>query len=285
MHWLIQRGFDSDRYYLQLIETLERMEVSHSFCTVVPFSDSDEGIVLESELPVDVPIYCYGSYSLSKHAVRRGYFPGAFIDSASAMDNLLEKYSDNMLNYDMIVGELQNVNPTADRFFFKPAEDTKAFNAEVTTLEEFNTFKSRVIAAGTEEFSTVYPHTKVVISSVKNIEREFRFFVVWGKVITWSQYKIGDRVVYDSNVDEYIIDYAQRMVDMYKPDHAFVIDIALTEGELKVIEVNSINSSGLYAINLPKLVDAIGQLGYIYQRMHPSRFVSIEGYMEWKVAQ
>lgn len=63
-HWLIQRGFDSDKQYLKLIESIERMNIPHSFCTVIPFSDSDDGIKLESPVPEDGNIYCYGSYSL-----------------------------------------------------------------------------------------------------------------------------------------------------------------------------------------------------------------------------
>lgn len=265
MHWLIQRGFDSDRYYLQLIETLERLEVSHSFCKVVPFSDSDEGLLLETPLPEGLPVYCYGSYSLSKHAIRRGFLPGAYISNDSSMDNLLKHYGSNMLNSDMWVVPFSNdLFPNWEEMFVKPAEDTKAFVAQVMTNEEFMDFRNKIVNA--EGYSTVTKDTMVCLAKPKNIEAEYRFFVVRGSVVTYSQYKIGDRVVYDSRVDQYIVDYAKKMVALYEPDDAFVIDIALTEGELKVIEVNSINSSGLYAIDLQKLVIAVDALDRPYNR-------------------
>lgn len=261
-HWLIQRGFDSDRQYLKLIEAIERMEIPHTFCTVVPFCESDEGIVLESPIPEGSNIFCYGSYSLSKHAVRRGYFPGAFISNNSSIDNLIAKYGENMLNHDSVVirfGDDDELVPNWDTFFIKPNEDTKAFTAEVLSREAFLEFKHRIQAQG-EEYSTVTKDTRVVISSPKEIDAEFRFFVVDGKVVTYSMYKSGSTVYYSGRVDEYIVEFAQSMVDLYQPDRAFVIDIAITPDGLKVIEVNSINSSGLYDIDVQKLVFSIEEM-------------------------
>lgn len=257
-HWLIQRGFDSDRQYLKLIQSIERMGIPHSFCTVVPFSDSDDGIKLESPVPSDGNVFCYGSYSLSKHAVRRGYFPGAFISSNSDIGNLIRHYGDHMLNSDSWVIEFKYPNwPKWEKLFIKPNSDTKAFTAQVMSQEEFVKFREGIINADPKEYATVTPDTMYVASTPKNIEAEFRFFVVDGKVITYSQYVSGGRFYAHPQVDEYIVKFAQDMVDIYQPDRAFVIDIAITEGDLKVIEVNSINSSGLYLIDVQKFIAAI----------------------------
>lgn len=261
-HWLIQRGFDSDKQYLKLIESIERMNIPHSFCTVIPFSDSDDGIKLESPVPEDGNIYCYGSYSLSKHAVRRGYFPGAFISDNSSIDNLIKHYGKNMLNYDSVVVDFgcpDELIPDIPLFFIKPNEDTKAFTAEVLSRDAFFVFKNKILQIG-DEYSTVTRNTRVVIASPKEISAEYRFFVVDGKVITQSLYKSGGTVYYSSHVDEYIIEFAQKMVDTYQPDRAFVLDVAITPEGLKVIEVNSINSSGLYAIDVQKMIFAIEEM-------------------------
>lgn len=207
--------------------------------------------------------FCYGSYSLSKHAVRRGYFPGAFISNNSAIDNLIKHYGNNMLNHDSVVirfGDDDSNVPEWDEFFIKPNEDTKAFTAEVLSRDAFLEFKHKIQAIG-DEFSTVTVDTRVVIAKPKGIDSEFRFFVVDGKVVTYSRYKMGSTVFYQSWVDEYIVEFAQRMVDTYQPDRAFVIDIAIVDDdELKVVEVNSINSSGLYDIDVQKLVFAIEEM-------------------------
>ena len=266
MNWLIQRGFDSDRYYLELISSLDRMGVAHTFCKVVPFSTAKEGLIIEDESILNSPIYCYGSYTLSKHVVGRGYKPGAFISNDSSLDNLLAHYGNYMLNSDMICGKLGSIIPKLDNFFIKPMEDTKAFTAEVMNKDTFNKFVENIYNVSKNGFSTITLDTNVIISSIKEINAEFRFFIVNGNVVTYSQYKIGDRVVYDPHVDEYIIKFAEKMVHLYEPDDAFVIDIAISNDELKVIEVNCINSSGLYAINLPKLINAIDCIDLNYVR-------------------
>ena len=47
------------------------------------------------------------------------------------------------------------------------------------------------------------------------------------------------------------------MIDIYQPAEAFVIDIAVSNDELKVIEINSINSAGFYECNMIKLISAL----------------------------
>jgi hypothetical protein len=48
------------------------------------------------------------------------------------------------------------------------------------------------------------------------------------------------------------------MIDIWQPARGFVIDIAdLQNDEYKIIEINNLNSSGFYAIDLQKFVMAI----------------------------
>lgn len=269
MYWLVQSGFDNDPAYVSLCQNLVRMGINHSFCRAIPFSEDD--IISDVDLSsIKEPIFTYGSYTLSKIAKKRGYQPGSFISENIGMENLIKIYGDEMLNSDMVIDTLENINPDMSEFFCRPMEDSKSFTAKVYTLNEFNEFKQGIIEAGTEHFSTIYPHTKVLICKPKTIEQEYRFFVVDGKIITYSQYKMGNRVVYKSDVDQSIIWYASsivhsRTVLKNHPDIAYVLDIAVSNGVPKVLEVNSINSSGLYAIDTQKFIDAIETLGYRYK--------------------
>ncbi len=53
-------------------------------------------------------------------------------------------------------------------------------------------------------------------------------------------------------------EWAQEMVDKYKPVDSFVIDLALIEDQtFKVVEINCINSSGFCANNISKLIDSL----------------------------
>ena len=77
------------------------------------------------------------------------------------------------------------------------------------------------------------------------------------KVVTGSVYRIGGRAEISPDVEDDVLDYARGVIDTWTPAHSFVMDVALTGEGLKVIEFNNINSSGFYAINVPKYVDAI----------------------------
>ena len=269
MHWLIQEGFDNDPAYIELCKNLARMKIPHSFCRAIPFSEND--IISDVDLDaITEPIFTYGSYTLSKIAKKRGYNPGSFISETIGMENLIKIFGNHMLNSDMVIDTLENIETEMPKFFLRPMEDTKSFPAKIYTLEEFKEFKRKIIEAGTEHYATIYPHTKVLISSPKEIEQEYRFFVVDGKIVTSSQYKMGDRVVYSSNVDQHIQWYASSVVDMRNvlnnhPDVAYVLDIAVSKGNPYILEVNSINSSGLYAIDTQKFINAIENLTHRYK--------------------
>ena len=87
---------------------------------------------------------------------------------------------------------------------------------------------------------------------------EERLWAVGGKIVTASSYKIGSRVVYTNYDDEsYFVDFAQKMIDIYQPAEAFVIDISLANDKLQVIEINNINAAGFYDCNMIKLITAL----------------------------
>jgi hypothetical protein len=104
----------------------------------------------------------------------------------------------------------------------------------------------------------------VSYSPVKDIYREARFFVVDGKIATQSTYKVGSKVHYTAEVPPNMLEYADRMIKIWQPARAFVIDIALTDDKEpeKIIEVNCINSAGFYAIDMQRFVGAIENMDF-----------------------
>lgn len=261
MQWLIKRGFEHDQKYLELIHDLQRLGITHNFCNVIPFSD--DGLILETELSNE-PLFSYGSYTLSKIVKKNGYNPGSFISEKINFDSLKENYKEELFNFDMVIGELGTIKPESNLFFIRPMEDSKAFDAKVMNIVEFKEFQNRIINRG-EGFSTVTESTKVLISSPKDIDSEIRFFIVDGKISTYSQYKLGDTVLYSTLVDDYIISYVKDVIKIWEPDVAYVLDVAVSNGVPKILEINSINSAGLYAIDTQKLIFSIEDLTERYK--------------------
>lgn len=94
-------------------------------------------------------------------------------------------------------------------------------------------------------------------ASLKEIYAEYRFFIVDKKIVTGSLYKRGNIIIHDTNIDNKIIEFTQKMVDLWQPARAFVLDIADTPDGLKVIEINNFNSAGYYACDISCIVQAI----------------------------
>jgi hypothetical protein len=91
---------------------------------------------------------------------------------------------------------------------------------------------------------------------------------VKGEVITGSLYKQGTRVFYKECDDKEIERFAQFCAGSIYCSaegphgaclgpHTFAIDIAVTPDGYKVIELNSLNSSGFYACDMGKYVNAV----------------------------
>ena len=277
MFWVMQRDLYGEVGYRSLCNTLERFAIPHAFIKVVPttskllpgdfdtFAWKDKDIMLAPDAVIDESghVMVCGATTMIKAAKARGWTPGAFSNEDFRYESWLEHYGDNLLNPDSVVSRYADMKPSWEAFFIRPCEDTKSFSGRVMTKAEFAEWQHNVVVLGEQAcFATVTPDTMVMASSLKDIFREYRFFVVDGVIVTGSQYKLGDRVIHDTNIDPDIWAYAQKMVDTWSPDRAFCLDIALTDLGPKVIEINCINSAGFYACDVAKWVMAIEDMKF-----------------------
>jgi hypothetical protein len=268
MHWLIHNKFDHDPKVRELVHNLERFDIPYHRASVLPFSVDDEIIFENAEDSIESlsqhKIFTYGSYTMANKASRL-FKPGAYVSPNISMSKLLEHYKEEMLNHDMIVGAVSDIVTPSDMFFVRPVEDTKSIVGEVYTRSQFEDWQTRIIAMDMDSglsYSTIRSTTEICVASVKQIDAEYRCFVVNGKVATASQYKLNGQLYKNPNVDQYIIDYVHAVIKDWKPDIAFVLDVALSHGKLYIIEANCINSSGLYEIDTQKLIMAVEELEY-----------------------
>lgn len=257
MHWVLSNNLKSDAAFPTLLLQLERQDTSYTLIGMVPFSGEVVAVEGDQKLAdIKGPVFGCGKGSM-KHAARRyGWTPG-YIEAADYID-CLTHYNSHMLNNDSIVGKLDEVVPTEPRFFVRPNADNKSFNGQVMTKDEFLDWQKRMRTM--EDSATITKNDYIVLAPLKEIYAEYRFYVVNGIVVTGSLYKSRDTVVYVECIDRDVIDFAQRMADTYCPSVAFVLDIADTPDGFKVLETNSISSSGFYAIDVGKFVAAINEL-------------------------
>lgn len=144
---------------------------------------------------------------------------------------------ENFVNADANVCHTQNIHWLEEEYFVRPLEDKKAFNG------------------GIYNKNTLTYNGEVVLSSLKHVDREYRFFVIDGEITTGSLYKVNGRLEESDIIDIQAKEFAQKMVDKF--NYSYVIDVALVNGQYKIMELNCLNAAGFYASNLYKLVLAI----------------------------
>lgn len=260
MHWIIQENLHREEGFSDLVDTLDKFDIPHSVVKVVPFVGD---IISETPLPVaGEHVMVIGSLSLAEQASKRGWVPGSFHNENHDQRVWGVAYRGHLLNEEAVVCQFDEVEPRWVPFFIRPCEDTKSFTGQVYfEWAEFAEWRRKVVDLG-ETYTSLNAATMVAYAPPQIIFREYRFFVVDGKAVTCSTYKVGQRVVYNADVEPAAIEFAQKMVDIYQPARAFVIDVASTQEGYKVVEINCINGAGFYAINVPRFVEAIEMMKF-----------------------
>lgn len=254
MHYLIHTNIFSEPHYDELVGFIQRNGLSHEIVQFKPFVEELETSYQGKD------IWCWGSVSMSRLARKYGWEPGSMLNDNHDMNVYASHYGDNMLNSGGVIMNAGDPLPAwASYFFARPTKDSKAFSGQCFADFAWYEWIEQAIQPG--NISGGLPFTKetqVLIAPLRDIQQEVRCWVVGGRVITASRYKLGSRVSYENYDNEsFFVDFAQSMVDIYQPAEAFVIDVCLSNDELKVVEINCINCAGFYHANMSKLMVAI----------------------------
>lgn len=256
MYWIIQENLYKEEAFLDLIKALDDFECQYKIVKVVPFSHD-----LIPEPNIEGHIVVMGATTMIGIAQERKWKPGAFYNKNFDHQIWLKNLGTELLNYEAEVCTFKDINPKYNPFFIRPSEDRKVFSGQVIDKANFDIWRRSTEQVAYSGYTTLTPDTLVVVSPLKAIHAEWRFFVVDEKIVTGSLYKRGDRVISLPLIhNEDAIIYAQKMVDLWQPDRAFVIDVASTDDGYKVIEYNCLNSSGFYRSDVSKIVMAIEEM-------------------------
>jgi hypothetical protein len=268
MHYIIQENVFREQHYDMLEKSITKLGLKHTTVRVFPFVDK---IVRLEDIP-DGPfnvddlidfnpdtnnVFCFGAIKLARVAAQRAWKPGSMMNQNHDFEVYKEHYRDNLLNWD---SKIQKFSDPVDWFpgetkFFRPTQDTKTFTGKVFAQVEWEDFVYEQLNNG--HITTLNKDTQIQVSSVKKIYKEIRFWVVNGKIITGSQYRLGNQTIYDSNYEPEAQEFAQSMVDKFQLAEAFVIDVCLTDSGWKVVECGCLNCAGFYKSDLQKMIIAL----------------------------
>ncbi|MBB6223690.1 ATP-grasp domain-containing protein [Rhizobium leguminosarum] len=258
MQWLLQEFEDTHK----LAEALDRLDIPYTWHKVVPFI----GELIPDPVVADPgSVVMFGSYSLWKNAEANGYWPGVFKLRPFVQEEVWHPY---LLNgADALFLTLRDVparlTDDGREWFLRPVDDSKEEPGNVKSTGEIIRMAERVLTLDEDEIPTgsLRQDTLLMFTKPVRILREWRLWAVNDRIVTYSLYKDGSRVIHRHEIDDDALAFGQRMVDInpgYSP--AYVIDVCRTEEGLKLLETNCLNAAGFYAADLATLAAAIDGL-------------------------
>lgn len=270
MLWLIQNNLRSrDTDESRFLQNLERLSIKYLMVNIFPFVEkifhadvtSDQ---IETTQPLDYSnrtnVVINGSVIFSRLAQKQNITPGAFATNNSDFPNLVIGYGkENLLNGDGRYGKLKDIKARSENtyYFIRPVKDSKAFSGMEMNGLQFKNWKHQLLQQPTNADSILTGDTEIVIASSKQIYKEFRFFIVDGKIVTYSQYKSGGGLLISSDPDSQAEYFVQQMLKRWNPCRAYVMDVCSTPKGWKVVELNAFGSAGFYACDTQKIIMAV----------------------------
>ena len=261
LHWVLSGNIFNEFAWEELIKILDRFEIPYSEHKVVPFVGE-----LMPDPPSDLNggnVICIGPYSMRHIAKKKGWSPGVFDLEPFSYQTVKSMFPYDLLNGDSLVVKFKDaVWPEDEQRFLRPVNDAKDFAGGVYDWPTMADWKEKICVLKEEDGSTITGESLIQVARTKKIFAEYRCWVVNGKIITMSLYKLGRRVVYENwdNKGPEIWKYAQGIVDEWQPLPAYVLDVCEREesegdyGRFKIVEMNTLNASGLYAADMQKLI-------------------------------
>jgi hypothetical protein len=210
------------------------------------------------------PVVVYGSTTLIKRA-HSGLIPGVWYNEETFKPSVWgPMLGDNYLNKDAKIMLLREVmdNWTYPKQFIRPNSDLKLFSGEVFRNGDFYDWYKRVkslIDDGT--YVNLSLDTEVSVSEAVTIENEYRYFIADKKILSASQYRKNGKLNPYPGVSfpSFFLALDIAKAD-WQLDDAYVVDIAETNSECKVIEFNNFNSSGFYKCVIKDIIAGASEL-------------------------
>lgn len=248
---------------LQLLNTLKQMGIPCQCIGFIPdrllASIGFVGDRLLEELDVmgadpDMPSMFYGSCGLAaKVATWEKFRPGVFWQEDWFDARCWRGKRPDLLNEEFAMTTVADVRQcwVSEPTFIKSTK-VKGLTGQVIEPDEED--RARWI----DENVDLPDDMELIATSCVTIDREWRFFLVGGEVITGSTYRKDGYRCINHPVSAEAWEAATRAAKEWLPSPNIVMDMARTRsGEYKVVEFNSLNSSGFYKADIAKVVTAV----------------------------
>ncbi len=245
-------------------EQLEKVRAAverypHQWIDIIPFSrdiTSEEEVSGTDYIP-------YGSTLLTNLALDLGwtglYFDLSKMNYGHWLNNHPDMLNDTIMSAKEAVEFLDKQNKDG-LWFTRPSHDLKEYSGAVLPAKEIkDMLESRTSSHPSSGTYYLDPNTPVILTSVKPIQAEWRWFICGGEIVSGSMYRAHGQLRKLREMDDEVIREAQSLADKWLPHECVVMDTCVVEGSdsVKVVEFNCINSSGFYDHDIPTIFDRL----------------------------
>ncbi len=257
MKFVIQFNLINEEQLLKIRDVVEKYP--YEYVSVMPFSHE----IKANSGPLEGTDYIpYGSTLLVKLAEELKW-KGCYFDLDKFNYEAFTKNRDDMLNSNVYTIqealELLKTQPEDKMWFTRPSQDLKQYTGLTNPTHSCIEYFTNALLADTSSVAQLKLDTKIVLCETKNIDAEYRWFVVNRKVVSGSLYRHNGFLFKEKVTDQKVFDEAQTFADKWLPHENCVMDLALVDGKMKVIEFNCLNGSGFYDNDVMAIFDAIWQ--------------------------
>ncbi|UTD29370.1 hypothetical protein DB459_23100 [Bradyrhizobium sp. WD16] len=266
MHWVLQTSFDREPDHREascrepscrepgleaIARALQRSGTPYSEHAIDPANGQ-----LAPDITPAGKVIIFGSFELAEIAARKGWRPGCFAVDHWSIHDCLWHWRPHMLNSDASFATFAAAQPAIDPFFIKPAAHKKYFDGVVMRRSALDDWRRSLLGRERPRRARLTEKTEVLWCSPKEIACEVRLWIVRGRVATASAYGDGAGQLCQAAGDE-AVRFGEEMAARWAPAEAYVLDVCLSAGAWKIVEINPMNTAALYDADAGKLVAAI----------------------------
>lgn len=263
MYWIVDESLN-ERLHETGFPTLfdAAREAGHTAISTKYRPFEDDKVFSEVDFPNKGKcVIVHGTVEFCKKFERvwgKHYTPGLYFNQNVKHWSKFAPYiGADLLNSDYSIlpyAEAKRRHVPQEAMFIKPESGLKEFTGQTVNYpEDFDKLSP---------YGKIDPSTLCVVAAAKDIKAEFRYVIANRKVITGSEYRWDNKL--DVRIDTHPACYelAKKVAEAdWQADSVYICDVALT-GSMrypiaKVIELNAFSSSGLYACDTRKVVEAV----------------------------
>ncbi|AXH72536.1 MAG: hypothetical protein [Caudoviricetes sp.] len=220
-----------------------------------------ENVLTPSYTPTfnkNIPTLFYGPVNFINRMSTQGYTPGIFGDNESysyenLCNNVPHEYIFNNPNEcflgtpDEVLSYVSNMEDDM-QLFFKPGDDSKFIIGQVCNVHAIKFMCNNILD---NKIPDTNANSKLLVGVPYGIEKEYRLFVINGKISTGSEYKPNK----SNEIPLQIIDFANKIISLWQPFPLMILDVCVSNNISYIMEIQNFHSAGFYLSDLDNIIN------------------------------